>query len=94
MAGNAEFHRKKSEYDIKGKLDLENIKDIPKGLKLKVYAIRERRVLGSSPISSDGSFNIRYSYEIHEIRGKKAALAPSLIVGPDMPKDSILKTSP
>lgn len=94
MEGNAEFHRKKSEYDIKGKLDLENIKDIPKGLKLKVYAIRERRVLGSSPISSDGSFNIRYSYEIHEIRGKKAALAPSLIVGPDMPKDSILKTRP
>lgn len=67
------------------------LKEVPKELKLKVYAIRDRRVLGSSFIKDDGSFNITYQYGIHEARGKKFGVGPSLVVGPDMPGDAVLK---
>ncbi len=80
-----------SNYKINGKLNTALLKELPKGLKLKVYAVRDRRVLGSSAIDEDGSFNIAYKYGAYEVRGKKLAVGPSLVIGPDMPGDAVLK---
>lgn len=82
---------KEANYKIDGKLDPKVLKEIPKELGLKIYAVRDRRVLGSSPIERDGSFSIKYKYEIYEKDEKRLAIGPSLIVGPDLPGDAILK---
>lgn len=82
---------KETNYKIEGKIDNEVLKKIPKELGVRIYAVRERKVLGSSPIGKDGSFSIKYKYDIYEKEKKRLAIGSSLIVGPDLPGDEILK---
>jgi hypothetical protein len=80
-------------YRIDGKIDAGVLKEIPEEMELKVYAVRERRVLGTSKIELDGSYSIRYKYQIHREQDseRKHAMGPYLIAGPDLPGDTILK---
>lgn len=82
---------KEANYKIDGKLQPELLKDVPKELNVRVYAIRDRKVLGSSTVAKDGSFSIKYKYEFQEEKTKKLPLGSYLVVGPDLPEDRILK---
>lgn len=82
---------KKSNYKIDGKIDPKVLKEVPEELGLRIYAVRDRRVLGSSPIGRDGSFSIEYKYEIYAKDRKRLAIGPYLIAGPDLPRDAILR---
>jgi hypothetical protein len=83
---------KEENYRIDGKADPKILQELPKELRLRVYAVRDRRVLGSSPIARDGSFTIKYKYEVFVKGEKRLAIGPSLVAGPDLPGDAILKT--
>lgn len=87
----AQKEMKQASYRIKGSIDSRLLRAIPEGLTPRVYAVRDRRVLGSSPIEKDGSFSIAYKYEIHEERRRRLPIGASLIVGPDLGADRILK---
>jgi len=82
---------KEANYKVYGKIDPKVLEAIPEELGLRIYAVRDRRVLGSSPIGRDGRFSIRYKYEVYEKGEKRFAIGSSLIVGPDLPGDAILK---
>jgi hypothetical protein len=82
---------KETNYKIEGKIDPKILEEVPKELGLRIYAVRDRKVLGSSPIERDGSFSIKYKYDIYEKEEKRLAIGPSLIAGPDFPGDEILK---
>ncbi|MCD4702810.1 MAG: hypothetical protein K8R64_00660 [Methanosarcinaceae archaeon] len=86
-----EKYTKGADYKIDGKVDPKLLKELPEGLALRAYAVRDRRVLGSSPIEDDGSFNIKYKYGIYEKNDKRLAIGPSLVIGPNLPEDEILK---
>lgn len=83
--------KNQANYRIDGKIDLKVLEKVPRGLGLRIYAVRDRKVLGSSPINKDGSFNIKYKYERYSKGRKELALGLSLIVGPALPGDEILK---
>ena len=82
---------KEANYKMHGKIDPKLLKELPKELVLRIYAVRDRRVLGSSPIGRDGSFSIKYKYEIYAKGKKRLAIGSSLVVGPALPGDRILK---
>ena len=82
---------KETNYKIEGKIDNKVLEKIPKELGIRIYAVRERKVLGSSPIEEDGSFSIKYKYDIYKKDEKRLAVGSSLIVGPDLSGDEILK---
>ena len=86
-----EEEMKKVNYKIEGKIDPKILKEVPEELKLKIYAVRDRKVIGSSLIEEDGSFNIEYEYDIYEKDEKRLAIGSYLVAGPEMPEDGILK---
>jgi len=83
--------KKKADHIITGKIDPEKLKEIPDKARVKVYAIRDRKVIGSSPVEKDGTFTIKYSYEIYENAKEKLPLGVYLTIGPDVPEDAILR---
>ena len=77
-------------YSIKGAVDPKVVEKIANKIPLKAYAIRDRRVVGTSKIEKDGSFNIEYRYRVS---GKqRLPFGVDIIIGPDLPSDQILKT--
>lgn len=82
---------KEAKYSIKGKIPSEAFRALPTGITMKVYAVRDRKVIGSSAVEKDGSFIIIYSYDVFENKKKTLAIAPALIFGPDLPGDQILR---
>jgi hypothetical protein len=80
-----------TKYKINGRIDPKILEKVPSDLGLRIYAVRDRKVLGSSLIKKDGGFKITYNYEIYAKGRKELALGTSLIVGPDLPGDGILK---
>jgi len=55
---------------------------------MRAYAVRDRKVLGSSQINKEnGKFEIKYKY----FTLKKNPCGVNIIVGPDLPGDQILK---
>ena len=79
------------EYSIKGNIDHSKTKDLSHDVTLVAYAIRDRRVLASSPIEEDGSFNITYNYKSFGKEG--APYGVDIIIGPELPNDEILQTN-
>ena len=55
---------KLTDYSIKGKVDLEGLRETSDEMPILAYAVRDRRVLGSAPIGKDGSFQIQYKYKV------------------------------
>jgi hypothetical protein len=82
---------KGANYKIDGKIDPKLLKKVPKELGLRIYAVRDRKVLGSSLIGKNGSFSIKYKYEFYTKGKKRLAIGPSLVLGPDLPGDSIIR---
>jgi len=78
------------EYSVKGNIDHRKIKDLSNDITLMAYAIRDRRVLASSPIEEDGSFNITYNYKSFGKKGTPYGV--DIIIGPELPNDEILQT--
>ena len=78
------------EYSIKGRIDEKDLKKVPEEVRLKAYAVRDRRVLGSARVNEDGTFEI--TYEFAEFGKDKEAYGVDLIIGPELPAEEILKT--
>lgn len=78
------------EYVIRGQIDPEDLKRVPKEVPIRAYAVQDRRVVGSAPIEKGGRFEVKYEYKVF---GKdRKAYGAHLIIGPDLPGDEILKT--
>lgn len=83
---------KLTQYSIKGKVELEDLKRISSEVPILAYAVRDRRVLGSAPIGEDGSFEVNYKYKVFDRDRNKEPYGVDLIIGPELPGDQILKT--
>lgn len=83
---------KLTDYSIKGKVELEDLKRISSEVPILAYAVRDRRVLGSAPIGEDGSFEVNYKYKVFGRDRNKEPYGVDLIIGPELPGDQILKT--
>ncbi|VAX01405.1 hypothetical protein MNBD_GAMMA20-848 [hydrothermal vent metagenome] len=80
----------RSKYEITGKVDPKQLKDIPKKAQLTAYAIRDRKLLGSGPVKKNGKFTIKYEYDTSLEGKKKLPLGVQITFAPKMPGDSIV----
>ena len=86
-----EHEMNKSNYKIQGRIASETIKAVPGNMPVKIYAFRDRKVLGSSLASENGCFCIEYQYEIYTQGEQRLPLGVYLAVAPDLPDGRILK---
>jgi hypothetical protein len=80
---------KKADYIITGKIDPRKLKEIPDKAKIRVYAIRDRKVIGSSLVQRDGKFTVKYAYDVYETVKEKLPIGVYLTIGPDIPEDGV-----
>ncbi len=78
-------------YNITGKFDPERLEKVPEELGVRIYAIRDRKVIGAAPVQRDGSFAIEYKYDTYESKNRHLALGTYLVAGPEIPEDGILR---
>jgi len=83
MAKNIEVEEakpKRTKYTIKGKIDIGEIKEFPKEFQLRIYAVRDGKVLGTALPDQKGSFSIEF---VHPL---KTPIGVNVIVAPDVPE--------
>jgi hypothetical protein len=80
---------KKADYIITGKIDPRKLDEIPDKTRVRVYAIRDRKIIGSGLVQRDGTFTIQYAYDIYEAVKEKRPIGTYLTIGPDVPEDGI-----
>jgi hypothetical protein len=71
---------RKGKYTITGKIDMGEIKEPCKEFQLRVYAVRDGKVLGTGVPRRDGSFSIEF------VHPSEARIGVNVIVAPDVPE--------
>ena len=82
---------KKGKYRIEGRIDPKALSKVPKEMSLRVYAVRDRKIVGSCPVKKKGTFTVEYEWETYAKGRIKKPIGVYLMVGPDLPEDSILQ---
>jgi hypothetical protein len=79
MEKKREIKLKGTKYIITGKIDAGDMEKLPKELKLRAYAVRDGKVLGTAMPDPKGSFSIEFIYPL------ETPIGVNVIVAPDVP---------
>jgi len=67
-----------TKYTITGRIDLSEIKELPEEVRLRIYAVRDGKILGTAEPKKDGSFSIEFVHPLETPIGVNVVVAPEV----------------